>query len=191
MKTCSCCRRSLPTSSFYKRAASKDGLTYKCGQCSRAAKAAWASKNPEKVREYDNHYRRSEARRDAKAAYDAKRRKDSAAVRPTCDPDRKRLYYRRDYAKNSAGYKARAVERYCIKLHATPPWAVGCPIVRAIYETACRMRDAGVDVEVDHIYPLKPRSPNDPVGLHVASNLRIVERWRNRLKSNRNPGEAA
>lgn len=72
-------------------------------------------------------------------------------------------------------------QRYYLHLwNAQPDWQDPKPI-RKIYRRCKAMRQAGHDVEVDHIIPL-----NHPLicGLHVPLNLRITERQINAIKSN-------
>jgi len=63
---------------------------------------------------------------------------------------------------------------------AQPPWANRKAINR-IYREAKRRRAAGEDVVVDHIIPL---FHSRICGLHVETNLRIVDRKLNARKSN-------
>lgn len=66
---------------------------------------------------------------------------------------------------------------------ATPPWADRNEIKRVYIEAGLR-RQAGEDVHVDHIYPLKGK---DMCGLHIASNLRIIPAKENLMKHNNPP----
>ena len=43
-KVCTKCKRTLPLSEFYRRAASKDGLTCQCKECRKAAEHEWTQK---------------------------------------------------------------------------------------------------------------------------------------------------
>lgn len=85
MKTCTKCRRRLPVDMFWKRAASVDGLQYRCKECERpgyeqreaerkrAAKAEyareWRARNVERVRAYNAAQRAKRNAYNQKAKY--------------------------------------------------------------------------------------------------------------------------
>lgn len=50
MKTCTRCGERKPTSAFYRRAASPDGLLQRCAECDRAACAVYRERNREEER---------------------------------------------------------------------------------------------------------------------------------------------
>jgi hypothetical protein len=83
---------------------------------------------------------------------------------------------------NEACSRRRATEG-----RACPPWARKDPRIRAVYEIAAWLRSRGDDVQVDHIYPLRPKHHDDPVGLHVYENLQILSAQENRRKRNKQP----
>jgi hypothetical protein len=66
------------------------------------------------------------------------------------------------------------------KLNRVPAWA-DVPAMRRVYEESRRRRDAGEDVQVDHIVPLKSELVS---GLHVPANLQIIDTEWNRIKAN-------
>lgn len=72
------------------------------------------------------------------------------------------------------------MKRKHLEARATPPWADIHEIYN-VYNRAAAMRDEGLDVQVDHFYPLQGK---DVCGLHVANNLQIVLARDNSRKSN-------
>lgn len=66
------------------------------------------------------------------------------------------------------------------KLKATPAW-VDMNKIAAVYAECQTLRDQGLDMEVDHIVPLKGELV---CGLHVHYNLQILTGEDNRRKSN-------
>lgn len=96
-------------------------------------------------------------------------------------------YHRAWREQNRGRLNAYQRERQMLRLRACPPWARGDSRIRALYEIARWLCLRGDLVEIDHLYPLKPKDMNDACGLHVYANLRIVEREVNRRKQNRQP----
>jgi len=70
-----------------------------------------------------------------------------------------------------------------------PAWARSDPRIEALFQIAAWLRNRGDDVHVDHVFPLKPKRLDDPRGLHVYANLRIVDASTNTQKNNRQPTE--
>lgn len=56
--------------------------------------------------------------------------------------------------------------------------------IKALYLQAAEFRAAGIDCEVDHIYPLQGKLVS---GLHCEANLQIITVFENRSKQNRSP----
>lgn len=77
-------------------------------------------------------------------------------------------------------YLERSQRHFLKRAMATPKW-VNQPALLAIYREASARREAGEDVEVDHIVPIRSATV---CGLHVPWNLRIISRDDNRAKSN-------
>lgn len=89
----------------------------------------------------------------------------------------------RKWAKdNPARHRANCARRRAAQLNATPFWSESEEIA-ALYEKARAIQKAtGHEFHVDHIVPLQS---NLVCGLHVLSNLRIIEGYPNRSKGNR------
>ena len=58
MKTCTKCQISKPLSDFGNRTLSSDGLNYRCNPCKAEDKFIYRSKNKDKIRISDTHYKR-------------------------------------------------------------------------------------------------------------------------------------
>lgn len=75
-------------------------------------------------------------------------------------------------------------QRNASKLNATPAWLSKSQLeeIAAIYaEAALKTAETGIKHEVDHIIPLRGKTVR---GLHVPWNLRVIEAYKNRIKSN-------
>lgn len=79
-------------------------------------------------------------------------------------------------------YKAQAeMLRQARKLMATPAWASAEKISEIYWHAEC-LRRSGQNVQVDHIVPLRGKNV---CGLHVESNLQILNKTKNQSKGNR------
>jgi len=136
----------------------------------KAASAAWAAANPEKIKAKEHRY------------YAAHAKEIIARKAPT---NRARYYANRDarlaqqrgYKKaNPSKVNANNAVRRARKLQATPQWA-DLEAIKKIYEEA---HAAGK--HVDHAVPLKGRNV---CGLHCEANLQILSPEENLRKGNR------
>ena len=59
LKTCSKCKVEKPLADFSRRAASRDGLEFRCRPCNQAAKKAYRAAYPDRIRERNRRYQRS------------------------------------------------------------------------------------------------------------------------------------
>lgn len=88
---------------------------------------------------------------------------------------------------NRAQWNSRMViaqtKRNCAKLQRVPGWYDQAK-VQEIYELAAEFREAGFDVDVDHIVPLQAVEAS---GLHWHGNLRVCLASANRSKRNEMP----
>lgn len=181
MKLCFDCLIEKPYTEFHKSSASKDGHRRQCKSCNILRHKKWAASKGKEVisawREANHEKLKDGWRRVYK---DANRVKYFSAWR---DANREAV---RDvsnrYKRNNAGkVAARNSARAAGKITATPLWADAAETTQ-IYMDADEFRDAGLDVEVDHIVPLRSKLV---CGLHVPANLRVILTTHNRAKSNR------
>lgn len=154
-----------------------------CAGCVSDAYQAWATKNPEKLKEkdrrrYDEDPEKQRARVRDWYARNAEARREKSRQNPEIGAARARAWRKKNPARaraNFAAYRAAV-------LMATPKWAdVG--LIEKVYQEAVeRTNETGVRYEVDHIVPLRGRTV---CGLHVHYNLQILTRSENASKGNR------
>lgn len=170
MKTCGICGTNKPPSDFHKNSRSKDGMAYCCKVCASNRKKDWYNNRGGKeiTSEWGKEYRANN------------KDKITARVREWHDQDRK---------KDPSKYTSRARMRNQNLVGRRPVWANKAAIT-AIYDDAREFRDAGLDVHVDHVVPLKGMRDGVQVvsGLHVPANLTIKLATWNVLKGSRFDG---
>ena len=162
MKHCNRCNTTKPTTEFYLRKASVDGLMALCKECSKAAKRAWAKANRDKLRDYDVQY----AKREDRKAY-------------------MKHYLKQHQQDNKAYWNAKNSKHRADKILRTPEWLdeEQLWIIQEFYELAqLRTEATGVLHHVDHIIPLNGQ---DVSGLHVPMNLQVIPWYTNLSKSNK------
>lgn len=167
MRTCPACKQELSLDNFYKHP-----KTRTCKPCTRARNRAWVVANLEKNRELK--------RASKKRCYTLEKRRREYNAPGYLEKQRERA--RKARLANPAKHRLAAKER---KLHVairTPAWltAVDKQYIRDIYRVAQIFTANSVeDYHVDHIIPLRGKKVN---GLHVPSNLRILESKQNQKK---------
>lgn len=161
MKICNKCGETKPKDAFYSRGG-------KCKPCANEASRQYRLANIDALRAYDS-LRRSgtDAERERKAKYVGRYNKRIAAWR-SANRDKCRAV--------AAAYAAR---RLASELRATPAWADHKKIAE-VYANAAYLRSIGVDVQVDHVLPLRGRLV---CGLHVENNLQLLLASENQKKS--------
>lgn len=162
MRSCPRCGFEKSDTEFSKDCHSPTGLTYHCKECRRKNRPT-----KERQREYAlRHYYKNKEE-------GALRNKDWR------NSNKDRLSeYRKSRRVMSSMHSAK---RRAKEVSATPSWASESAI-KEVYEFAKEFRDAGFDVDVDHIEPLQGKSV---CGLHVEHNLRVCLASMNRAKQNR------
>jgi len=187
-KNCSSCLSLKPHDDFDRRAASRDGLSYKCKACAAAYRASRGSAYQALRRA---HYERNRERELAAALAYYRDNRDRQKAKHVEWVERNRDYckaYRRRCAED---YNARTAKRRAALLQRTPAWLSrrDYDAMHAQYALAAkRTRETGVPHHVDHEIPLQGRRAS---GLHVPSNLRVVPARVNLSKGNKFDPEAA
>lgn len=94
--------------------------------------------------------------------------------------EKKRQNTKRDYANNTARYRAQNAAYRARKTHAMPKWLTDSQRkeIEAFYEISKWYDEP---MHVDHIVPLQGK---DVCGLHVPWNLRVIPAQENRIKHN-------
>lgn len=159
--------------------------TRACVECADARKKAWSAAHPEKVNEQKRAWvAANPAVARALKAASQKRNRVSANAR-----QQRWLAANREQSNaasaawaqaNPGKCTARSARRRAAQLQSTPAWA-DHDLMAAYYELARCYRDAGIEVEVDHVVPLQGEVV---CGLHVHDNLQIIPTAMNRAKSN-------
>ena len=153
----------------YREAHKQYGVEHKAE--ARARKEAWNKANPERVKEQARKdYLRNKEKVNARTALWAK---NNAA--------RQKELVARWVLENPQKVNYNARKRKQSLEQRKPKWADE-NAMKAIYLQAAEFRAAGIDVEVDHFYPLRGKLVS---GLHCEANLQILTRHENKSKSNR------
>jgi hypothetical protein len=171
VKTCKRCGETKPLDQFHKHKETADGYRTCCRKCRSAELNAWRAKAPEATRKKTRAYYSTEEWKEYfrqwhlanKATLNARSRQWRID-----NPDR---------------HAAKEARRRAAKLKQTPKWADHEKIA-AIYAEAAALRALGLDVEVDHYYPLCGKLVS---GLHVPENLQLLLSEDNKRKGAKLP----
>jgi hypothetical protein len=168
LKRCGLCKCWKPFVEFHKRAASNDGLTYRCISCVNEVSRQWKLANPGAFQAW---YAEN---KEWRAAYWLEWYENNKEHRAAS--------YKAWAKANSGIVNALVAKRNAAKKHATVPWADLAAIERFYVEADRLTRATGIKHEVDHIYPIQGRNV---CGLHVETNLQILTKTANIRKGNR------
>ena len=171
MKACKKCQKVKPLSSFSKNERYADGYVTWCKECHREANKAWYAENKQRnnLRAIEWAKSNPEATKAAQKRYNKKNKERRAA---------KHLEWAQ---ANRSKRNAAAARRKSKKLRATPTWANKDAITRIYAEAMRQQEETGIRKHVDHIVPLQSKIV---CGLHVESNLQILDGAENESKRN-------
>lgn len=203
MKTCTLCGVAQPLDQFYKRADSPDGRRHDCKECIkvRSAKnharnrtvrnATARKKHAEKVAANPNWYaERYAGKREYMLAHSKKQYQANAAERiekqkrwAEANPEKARTYKDAWKKANPGAVREDSVRRRLAFAQQTPAWA-DVERTRAYYDVCAFFNEVNgyTKYHVDHIIPLRGKRVS---GLHVHTNLRVIQARENERKNNR------
>lgn len=196
-KLCKTCGEIKNPTEFHSNKKNRDGLSYTCKPCATKRACEWQKKNPERRRaisakHYENNVDKLKELRTADKESAVKRadkwRRDNpdrhlASVKRRRQSNRERFRkYGSDWQKSNPGkVNANTVKYRSRKRNAVPKWA-SLDKIREFYINAKLISEfEGSPYEVDHIVPLKSELV---CGLHCESNLQILPKLENIIKSN-------
>lgn len=186
-KECTKCNTNKLLKDFYKDKTKVDGYRYECKECTKSKAKEHHHKNRDHQNRVSRQWRLNNLEHVSRQKKGYYQRNAEAIL------EQKRDYYRRNteaikkkvakHAKNNRdAYNARAAKYRATKLRATPPWA-DLDKIKEVYTEAQRLTKLlGIEMQVDHIVPLKGKLVS---GLHVHDNLQILTYVENGRKTNK------
>ena len=174
-KVCSKCNEEKELSLFRSRGGSQSHLLHShCKSCNYSDYLKWIQANPNNVKEYrvkDNAYKK--ANRDV---FLLQRRAHYLANKEVLAAQKRAYKKANPHIPSANNAKRRAT-----KLQATPAWA-DLEAIRGMYELAAIFNRTGMNLQVDHIVPLRSKLV---CGLHCEANLQLMPASDNASKGNR------
>ena len=178
-KICTNCNTEQESPMFYKDISKKDGLHPWCKNCWKTRSKIYYEKNKSRIAKIQQKYFNNNKDKILILSKERAKRKYWE------DPIKARARVLAYVAANPLKNTMRAAANRAALLRATPPW-FNSKQVQDVYELAKEFREAGINVHVDHIVPLKGRTV---CGLHVFQNLRVCLADVNIKKNNKFEGE--
>lgn len=159
MKTCKTCQETKALSLFAAHKQCKSGYENVCKSCKVIKVSEWQKANKDRKNKNNAKWR----------LLNPEKSKQSTA----------------NWEKNNKGHRnALTRARQAAKLQRTPAWLTEFDLlkIKCLYQVAAmRTRESGRSWHVDHIVPLQGKTVS---GLHVPSNLQVIEGSENSRKSN-------
>lgn len=184
MRVCTKCNQAKPLFEFHKNSKRKDGLQRHCKTCKLQYQQLNPKRNEALKRYYVNHREecitRSVASQQKKREYYTQKAVNWVNNNRERHLDNRRAYYTQNRATEieRVRRRQRRIKNALVKL--TPAYKAE---IDGMYEF-CRIFTT---FEVDHIIPLNGKTVS---GLHVVSNLQVLDRTTNRSKGNKYTPEA-
>lgn len=166
MKYCSKCKQQKSFDAFVKNKSKKDGLSTECKPCKKLQSKEYYQKNKSKVKEKVFEYRINNPEKVSQVKKDWYQANSKSTKEKVC-------IYRKD---NRGKCNALSTKYKADKIKATPKWAE-LDKISIVYQKA---KEWGF--HVDHIIPLRSKTV---CGLHVWSNLQLLDSKLNMQKSNK------
>lgn len=190
MKTCTCCLTEKAQTEFYRATRAKDGLTWWCKQCLKAAVSRrYAAKRKQilaQQREYES--KNKDHRRAIRQRWnDANKERKAEYMRFWRKANRERLQARRR-ERSSQTAEQRALARAAYRAQRGRSKVSFDPELDALVFSearrlaARRLQMFGFPWHLDHIVPLRAK---EACGLHVAYNIDVAPAKYNVEKKNR------
>ena len=174
-KTCSCCNKLLPITSFHKSKKCIYGVRSKCKICVNKFRRIKYKENPDKIKDQQRHYYYKN--KEYRLSYQKEYRKNNR--------DKVKESYKKSRLKNIGLYLAKDRQREISKLNRTPKWLSSFDklYIKYIYSFSKNISNyLGQKYHVDHIIPLQGELVS---GLHVPSNLQVIPATINLQKGNK------
>lgn len=160
MKCCSRCGESKPLDAFGAHREGAQGRRPECKVCQREREKIRRQVKGEEIRAKDRE----------RSAKERERRNKTAAEWVKRNPDKRKRSLVKYVQANPDVHCAAQARRRAAKLRAVPLWADAAK-TKALYAQAAGLRALGIDVHVDHIYPLRGEGVS---GLHWHGNLQLL-----------------
>jgi 5-methylcytosine-specific restriction endonuclease McrA len=174
MKTCATCSVSKPLDAFYRRARSKDGRDTRCRDCEKVRLARWAQDNPDRTREAQQRYNRTEKSREKCRRWrenNPERAREVLAAYKERNPDAIREAGRRHYYKDLDASRAAVrnrISRRRARMRDNGVFAVTTKDVRRILAMPCAYCGSTDEPTLDHVIPISRG------GRHSVGNLQCL-----------------
>jgi len=188
-RECKTCNEVKPLDSFNKSNRHKLGRMYECKACrnkialkrkecsktrekDNEANRKWKQNNPEKVKASNKRYR----------IKNSENIKEKSKEYRRLNPEKRKETLRKYHENNRDKVAERRIKRRALEKESTPNWSEK-DLIKVVYDKAKWLEKlTGKKYHVDHVIPLNGKNV---CGLHVWSNLQILEASINCSKQNK------